>query len=80
MSIWALAGTFMGVYNIALGVAIALWIQPQLFTFIACICVAQEFRYQHQWSKIKTLLGFIALCVFCAGLEVGLIYAFKVND
>lgn len=67
----------MGVYNIGLNVAIALWIQPQIFTFIACICLLQEFRYQHKWSKIKTSLGFVAACLFFGGIEVGFVYAFK---
>lgn len=69
----------MGVYNIGLDVAIGLWIQPQIFTFISCICVFQEFCYQHGWSKLKTLHGFVASCLFVGGLEVGLIFAFKVH-
>ncbi|CAO3629981.1 unnamed protein product [Mucor fragilis] len=77
MLIWTFAGVFMGVYNIGLGVAIGLWIQPQIFTFISCICVSQEFRYQHGWSKLKTFCGFAASCVFVGGLEAGLIFAFK---
>ncbi|KAG1078946.1 hypothetical protein G6F42_024009 [Rhizopus arrhizus] len=77
MLIWTFAGVFIGVYNIGLGVAIGLWIQPQIFTFISCICVSQEFRYQHGWSKLKTFCGFAASCVFVGGLEAGLIFAFK---
>ncbi|EPB86077.1 hypothetical protein HMPREF1544_07153 [Mucor circinelloides 1006PhL] len=77
MLIWTSAGVFMGVYNIGLGVAIALWIQPQIFTFIACICLFQEFRYQRKWSQCKTCIGFILSCLFFAGLEVGLVFAFK---
>ncbi|KAL9548276.1 hypothetical protein MBANPS3_005757 [Mucor bainieri] len=77
MLIWTFAGVFMGVYNIGLGVAIGLWIQPQIFTFISCICVSQEFRYQHGWSKLKTFCGFALSCVFVGGLEAGLIFAFK---
>ncbi|KAL0146327.1 hypothetical protein V8B55DRAFT_1409043 [Mucor lusitanicus] len=77
MLIWTSAGTFMGVYNIGLGVAIALWIQPQIFTFIACICLFQEFRYQHKWSQKKTCIGFGLSCLFFSGLEVGLVFAFK---
>lgn len=69
----------MGVYNIGLGVAIGLWIQPQIFTFISCICVSQEFRYQHGWSRLKTFCGFVASCLFVGGLETGLVFAFKVN-
>lgn len=79
MLIWTFAGVFIGVYNIGLGVAIGLWIQPQIFTFISCICVSQEFRYQHGWSKLKTFCGFAASCVFVGGLEAGLIFAFKVS-
>lgn len=79
MLIWTSAGTFMGVYNIGLGVAIALWIQPQIFTFIACICLFQEFRYQHKWSQKKTCIGFGLSCLFFSGLEVGLVFAFKVK-
>lgn len=79
MLIWTFAGVFMGVYNIGLGVAIGLWIQPQIFTFISCICVSQEFRYQHGWSKLKTFCGFVASCLFVGGLETGLVFAFKVN-
>jgi ABC-type lipoprotein release transport system permease subunit len=78
MLIWTLAGTMMGVYNIALNVALALWIQPQIFTFIACICLFQEFRYQHKWSQLKTVTGFVISCLFFGGLEVGLVFAFKV--
>ncbi|KAG2212874.1 hypothetical protein INT46_009666 [Mucor plumbeus] len=77
MLIWTFAGVFMGVYNIGLGVAIGLWVQPQIFTFISCICVSQEFRYQHGWSKLKTFCGFVASCLFVGGLEAGLIFAFK---
>ncbi|KAI9362776.1 hypothetical protein BD770DRAFT_381761 [Pilaira anomala] len=77
MFIWSLAGLFMGVYNIGLNVAIALWIQPQIFTFIACICLLQEFRYQHHWSILKTTIGFILTCLILGGLEVGFLFAYK---
>ncbi|CAO3635730.1 unnamed protein product [Mucor fragilis] len=77
MLIWTSAGVFMGVYNIGLGVAIALWIQPQIFTFIACICLFQEFRYQHKWPLKKTCIGFVSSCLFFSGLEIGLVFAFK---
>lgn len=80
MFIWTFAGLFMGVYNIGLNVAIALWIQPQIFTFIACICVLQEFRYQHKWSKKKTTAGFITCCLVIGALEAGFIFAFKVDN
>lgn len=78
MFIWCFAGMFIGVYNIGLNVAIALWIQPALFTFIANICLLQEFRYQKKWSKLKTTLGFVFTCCFFGALEVGLIFAFRV--
>ncbi|KAI8637715.1 hypothetical protein BD408DRAFT_395237 [Parasitella parasitica] len=77
MLIWTFAGVFMGVYNIGLGVALGLWIQPQIFTFIACICVFQEFHYQHGWSKLKTACGFAASCLCVGGLETGFVFAFK---
>lgn len=80
MLIWTSAGVFMGVYNIGLGVAIALWIQPQIFTFIACICLFQEFRYQHKWPLKKTCIGFVSSCLFFSGLEIGLVFAFKVSN
>ena len=78
MLIWTIAGTFMGVYNIGLGVAIPLWIQPQIFTFIACICLFQEFRYQHKWPQWKTFTWFVLSCIFFAGFEIALVFAFKV--
>ncbi|CEP18702.1 hypothetical protein [Parasitella parasitica] len=77
MLIWTFAGVFMGVYNIGLGIAIGLWVQPQIFTFISCICVFQEFHYQHRWSKLKTLCGFVVSCLFVGGVETGFIFAFK---
>lgn len=80
MLIWTIAGTFMGVYNIGLGVAIPLWIQPQIFTFIACICLFQEFRYQHKLSQWKTFIGFVLSCMFFAGFEIALVFAFKVFE
>lgn len=79
MFIWTFAGLFMGVYNIGLNVALALWIQPQLFTFIALICLMQEFRYQHQWSKTKTAAGFVVCCLVIGALEAGFIFAFRVK-
>lgn len=78
MLIWTFAGTFMGVYNIGLNVALALWIQPQIFAFIACICLFQEFRYKHNWPRLKTIIRFILACIFFGGTEVGLVFAFKV--
>ncbi|KAI7888759.1 uncharacterized protein EV154DRAFT_302395 [Mucor mucedo] len=77
MFIWTFAGLFMGVYNIGLNVALALWIQPQLFTFIALICLMQEFRYQHEWSKTKTAAGFVVCCLVIGALEAGFIFAFQ---
>ncbi|KAI9274850.1 hypothetical protein EDC94DRAFT_509395 [Helicostylum pulchrum] len=77
MFIWSLAGLFMGVYNIGLNVAIALWIQPQVFTFIAVICLMQEFKYQYYWSNFKTTLGFVTVCLVLGALEVGFLFAYK---
>ncbi|KAI8981608.1 hypothetical protein BDF20DRAFT_862010 [Mycotypha africana] len=77
MLIWSIAGVFMGVYNIGLDVSIGLWIQPQIFTFISCICVFQELLYQHQLPQWTVYVGFVITCVLLAALEVGLVYAYK---
>jgi hypothetical protein len=80
MLIWCFGGIFMGLYNIGINVAIALWIQPQIFTFFAVMCFTQEFVYQHKWSKLKSTLFFSAVCVFFGALQYALYYAFLVKS
>ncbi|KAI8370043.1 hypothetical protein EDC96DRAFT_502835 [Choanephora cucurbitarum] len=77
MCIWSFAGIFLGCYNFGIQVTIALCIQPQIFAFIATICVFQEFRYQHRWSRFNTLAGFVVACLVFAGIEVGLVFALE---
>ncbi|KAL1932230.1 hypothetical protein VTP01DRAFT_9286 [Rhizomucor pusillus] len=76
MLIWALSGAFLGNYNIGLGVAIPLWVQPQLFAFIAYVCLVQEVHYCKGWSTLKTWLALIALCICTGAFEVALLFAF----
>lgn len=79
MLIWALSGAFLGNYNIGLGVAIPLWVQPQLFAFIAYVCLVQEVHYCKGWSTLKTWLALIALCICTGAFEVALLFAFWVS-
>ncbi|KAI9314813.1 PQ loop repeat-domain-containing protein [Dichotomocladium elegans] len=76
MLIWAMSGALLGNYNIGIQVAVPLIVQPQLFTFIAHICLVQELHYSHRWSLWKASLAFVLLCIFTAGLEIGLVFAF----
>lgn len=80
MLIWALSGVFLGNYNIGVNVAVALIVQPQLFSFIAYICLAQELYYgSPQWSRWKAVAMFVFLCIFSAGLEIALLFAYWVG-
>lgn len=76
MSIWAISGCTLGAYNIGLGVAIPLWVQPQLFTFIAYMCLVQEWYYTNGLSKFKSIMSFIAIVIASAAFEVGYLYGF----
>ncbi|KAI8084593.1 uncharacterized protein BX664DRAFT_337347 [Halteromyces radiatus] len=77
MIIWIFSGTVLGNYNIGLGVAIPLIVQPQLFVFICSICFGQELYYGRGWSKTSSWAMYIGTLVVMAGLEVGLTFAFK---
>ncbi|KAI9307516.1 PQ loop repeat-domain-containing protein, partial [Cunninghamella echinulata] len=77
MLIWVVSGIFLGNYNIGLQVAIPLIIQPQLFSFIAAICVTQELYYQKKWSKHYSFLALLMISIVIGALEVGLVYAYR---
>lgn len=80
MLIWALSGVFLGNYNIGVNVAVPLIVQPQLFSFIAYICLAQELYYgSPQWSRWKAVAMFVFLCIFSGVLEVALLFAYWVS-
>lgn len=80
MLIWALSGVFLGNYNIGVNVAVPLIVQPQLFSFIAYICLAQELYYgSPQWSRWTAMAMFVFLCIFSGGLEVALLFAYWVS-
>ncbi|KAI8890980.1 hypothetical protein K501DRAFT_205515 [Backusella circina FSU 941] len=80
MFIWCFGGILMGLYNIGINVAIPLWIQPQIFTFLALVCLTQEFYYQHKWSKLRSSLFFAGVCIFFGALQYALYYAFLVSQ
>ncbi|KAI7878772.1 hypothetical protein K492DRAFT_208768 [Lichtheimia hyalospora FSU 10163] len=81
MLIWALSGVFLGNYNIGVNVAVPLIIQPQLFSFIAYICLAQELYYgSPQWSRWKAVAMFIFLCIISGGLEIALLFGYWAAD
>ncbi|CAO3646589.1 unnamed protein product [Cunninghamella blakesleeana] len=77
MLIWVLAGVTLGNYNIGLQVTIPLIIQPELFAFIALICVIQELYYNKKWSKTNSFLAFGIILIISGALQVGLVYAFR---
>ncbi|KAI9008744.1 PQ loop repeat-domain-containing protein, partial [Phycomyces nitens] len=77
MLIWAISGSLLGNYNVGLNVAIPLQVQPQLFTFIAFICLAQELHYSYKWSVLKSWVAFIVTILLAGGFEVGMVFAFR---
>ncbi|ORX47207.1 hypothetical protein DM01DRAFT_1327221 [Hesseltinella vesiculosa] len=77
MLIWVLAGVILGNYNIGLGVAIPLIVQPQLFTLITLICLVQELYYGRGWSWQRSCVAFAVSIVLAGALEAGLVFAFR---
>ncbi|KAJ2961386.1 hypothetical protein NQZ79_g3409 [Umbelopsis isabellina] len=78
MIIWAIAGVFLGIYNVGAQLAIPLWIQPHLFAVIAFMCASQTLYYQRHWSTLASISALIAVCIISGVLEYALITAFKV--
>ncbi|KAI7878773.1 hypothetical protein K492DRAFT_196590 [Lichtheimia hyalospora FSU 10163] len=80
MLIWALSGVFLGNYNIGVQVAVPLIIQPQLFSFIAYICLGQELYYRYHWNQWRSTAAFVFLCLASGGLEIGLVFGYWAAD
>lgn len=79
MLIWALSGVFLGNYNIGVQVAIPLIVQPQLFSFLAYVCLGQELYYRYHWNGWRSAAAFAFLCLASGGLEVGLVFGYWVQ-
>jgi hypothetical membrane protein len=79
MIIWAIAGIFLGIYNVGEQLAIPLWIQPHLFAVIAFMCASQTLYYQRHWSTLASISTLIAVCIISGALEYALITAFEVS-
>lgn len=79
MIIWAIAGVFLGIYNVGAQLAIPLWIQPHLFAVIAFMCASQTLYYQRHWSTLASIGALVSACIISGALEYGLITAFKVS-
>ncbi|KAJ8659437.1 hypothetical protein O0I10_004802 [Lichtheimia ornata] len=80
MLIWALSGVFLGNYNIGVQVAVPLIVQPQLFSFFAYVCLAQELYYRYLWNRWRSTAAFIFLCLASSGLEIGLVFGYWAAD
>ncbi|KAK7515670.1 hypothetical protein IWZ03DRAFT_442422 [Phyllosticta citriasiana] len=75
--LWAIAAVPFGVYNIAQNFNIGVQIQPQIFCALSYICWAQCKYYNDKWSKLKTNLSLLALCLVSGGIEAGLIVGLR---
>ncbi|KAK8204908.1 PQ loop repeat protein [Phyllosticta capitalensis] len=75
--LWAIAAVPFGVYNIAQNFNIGVQIQPQIFCALSYICWAQCKYYNDKWSKLKTNLALLVICLLSAGIEAGLIVGLR---
>ncbi|KAI8062093.1 PQ loop repeat-domain-containing protein [Gongronella butleri] len=75
--LWVLSGVALGNYNIGLGVAIPLIVQPQLFVLITLLCLVQELYFDRGWRKATSLATFVGVLMVAGAVEVGLTYAYR---
>ncbi|KAK8155205.1 hypothetical protein BKA80DRAFT_313244 [Phyllosticta citrichinensis] len=75
--LWAIAAVPFGVYNIAQNFNIGVQIQPQIFCALSYICWAQCKYYKDKWSKLKSNLALLVLCLASGGIEAGLIIGLR---
>ena len=75
---WAIAAVPFGIYTIAQYLNIPLQLQPQLFLLLCLICWAQCMYYDRHWSLKKCLLVVTTICIFCSGIQVGVVFGIRV--
>ncbi|KAK3716499.1 hypothetical protein LTR37_006395 [Vermiconidia calcicola] len=79
MLFWAWAGIPLGVYNVVSGFNYALWVQPQILTYLSLVTWGQCYYYERGWSVRKVLFLAPSLGSLMGGLEAGLIFALRVG-
>jgi len=77
MMLWALSGSFLGVYMIVQDLNIPLIIQPQLFATLVTISWAQCQYYGNKRPRHICLLAHFVVLTVLAGFEIGMVYAVR---
>ncbi|KAG9018699.1 hypothetical protein FRB90_010467 [Tulasnella sp. 427] len=79
MFLWAFSGLFLGVYVVVRDINIPLILQPELFTALAALSWAQCLYYGQKKSKLLVALSYLSFMSLFAGIQVGLVFAFRAS-
>ncbi|KAJ9475770.1 putative membrane protein [Pseudozyma hubeiensis] len=78
--IWVAGSIPQGTYLVVQNINIPLIIQPQLFSTFAIIAMAQCWRYSHQISTRKCIVGAVATGLIAGGCEVGFYFLCRLGE
>ncbi|KAJ1771540.1 hypothetical protein EV179_002808 [Coemansia sp. RSA 487] len=70
--LWFIGNMLYGAYAVADKLYVGLIIQPQLFALFTMINILQVYWYCYKWSISVIALSCVLLCIFYAGLHIGI--------
>ena len=73
-ALWVIAGGLFGPYSLITGLNIPVQVQPQAWTLLCLIILAQIQYYDHGWSAWFSVFVMFLVGLVTAGVEVGIYF------